>query len=166
MTPQSISGADFGVGVLSSVIGGVGGIMSGQNQKSADDYNADITLDNMRNEMIANTEKFTALVGRQATGYSASGVDITKGSPLLIMAATAARGAQEGEQIEQAGTEEAALQRYYGKIAVFNGTMGGIGSFLSGISKAASGYSAANPSPSSSVPTVPGSMFGPLFGGS
>lgn len=147
MTPQSTSGANFGVGILSSVISGFGGIKAGQDQKAAYDYNADITLDNMKNQMVANTEKFTALVGRQAGGYAASGVDITSGSPLMIMAATAARGAVEGEQIREAGTQEAALQRYYGKIAAFQGTMGGIGSFLSGISKSAAGYSSANPTP-------------------
>jgi hypothetical protein len=152
MTPQSMSGADFGVGVLSSVLSGVGGVISGQKQKSADDYNADITLENMRHEMEANTEKFTALVGKQATGYAASGVDIASGSPLLIMAATAARGAQQGEEIEEAGTEEAALQRYYGKIAAFSGTMSGIGSFLSGITKSATSfYGATSKTP---IPTV------------
>lgn len=161
MTPQSISGADFGVGVLSSAISGYGSIESGQNQKSADDYNADITLDNMRNQMVANTEKFTQLVGRQSTAYAASGVDIASGSPLLIMAATAARGAQEGKQIEQAGTEEAALQRYYGKIAAWGGTISGIGSFLSGVTKSATAYGNAtsNPSPSSGI-----SGLGPIFG--
>jgi hypothetical protein len=161
MSPQDMAGANFGVGVLGSIIGGAGQIASGQEQKAADDYNSDITLENMRNQMVANTEKFRALVGKQATAYSASGVDITRGSPLLIMAATAARGGQEGEQIEQSGTQEAALQRYYGKIAAWSGTMGGIGTFLGGISKAAAGYSSAtsNPSPSSGVPTVPLSMF-------
>jgi hypothetical protein len=167
MTPQSTAGATFGVGVLGSLVSGFGQYESGQQQKSADDYNADITLDNMKNQMVANTEKFSALVGRQGAGYAASGVDIASGSPLLVMAATAARGAQQGEQIEQAGTEEAALQRYYGKIAAWGGTMGGIGTFLSGLTKSAASYNAAtaSPSPSSGVPTVPGAMFGPLFSG-
>ena len=77
------------------------------------------------------------------------------------MAATAARGAVQGKQIEEAGTEEATLERYYGKIAAFSGTMGGIGSFLSGVSKAATAYSGAMgniPSPSagwSSSSTTP-----------
>ena len=153
MTPQSTAGATFGVGVLSSLIGGIGSYESGQQQKSADDYNADITLSNMRTAMVANTEKFTTLVGKQATGYAASGVDIASGSPLLIMAATAARGAQQGEQIEQSGTQEAALQRYYGKIAAFSGTMGGINSFLQGVTKSVLAYKGAtgtNP-----VPSVP-----------
>jgi hypothetical protein len=151
MTPQSISGADFGVSVLGAAIGGFGKYESGQQQKSADDYNADITLTNMRAEMAANTQKFSALVGTQAGRYAASGVDITSGSPLLIMAATAARGAQEGEEIEQAGTEQAAMERYYGKIAAFQGTMGGIGSFLSGVTSPAAAYAKGTFAPTPSV---------------
>jgi hypothetical protein len=40
-----------------------------------------------------------ALIGREGTTYAASGVDIASGSPLLVMAATAARSAQQGEQL-------------------------------------------------------------------
>ncbi len=151
LTPQSTAGAGLGIGVLSSVLSGFGSYESGQEQEKAYDYNADITLSNMRDQMEANTEATIARIGKQASAYAASGVDIASGSPLLIMAATAARGAVQGKQIEEAGTEEATLQRYYGKIAAFSGTMGGIGSFLSGVSKAATAYSGAMgniPSPS------------------
>jgi len=156
MTPQATAGADFGIGVLSSAVMGIGQYEAGQQQRSAYDYNADITLQNMRAQMVANTEAYTARVGKQASAYAASGVDIRSGSPLLIMAATAARGAQQGEMIEQQGTEEAALQRYYGRIAAWSGTMSGIGSFLSGVSRAAGGYyGAMSPTPSPTAPAIP-----------
>ena len=140
MTPQATSGSEFGIGALSSVLSGFGGYKSGQDQKAAYDYNADITLENTGNAVAANQQKFSSLVGTQAGRYAAAGVDIASGSPLLIMAATAARGAKESAQIEEAGTEEAAMQRYYGKIAAFSGTMGGISSFLSGFTKASTSY--------------------------
>lgn len=127
-------------GGTSSALTGVGKVISGQQQQQAYDYNADITTINTDNQVQANTQKFSELVGRQATAYSASGVDITSGSPLLIMAATAARGGTQGEQIEEAGTEEANMQRYYGRIAAFSGTMSGIGSFLQGVSGSISSY--------------------------
>lgn len=138
-------------GGTSSALSGVGKIISGQQQQKAYDYNADVTTLNTDNQVVANQQKFTELVGRQATAYSASGVDITSGSPLLIMAATAARGGQEGEQIEQSGTEEANLQRYYGRIAAFSGTMSGIGAFLNGMTADLSEYGKLtnNPTPSS-----------------
>lgn len=150
-------------GGTSSLLSGVGKVISGQEQKQAYDYNADITTINTNNKVAANEQSFATLVGRQAIAYAGSGVDITKGSPLLIMAATAARGAQQGEQIEQAGTEEAALQRYYGKVAAFSGTMSGIGAFLSGMTGDLSAYQKAtsNPYPSTwnNVPTAPPSMY-------
>jgi len=152
MTPQGTAGASAGIGVLSSVIGGIGGYEAGKAEKSAYDYNADITMQNMRDQMLANQQTTTARIGKQASSYAASGVDIQSGSPLLIMIATAARGAQQGQQIEDAGTEQSNLQRYYGKLAAFKGTMSGINTFLSGISKTATGFfgaTAGTPSPSS-----------------
>lgn len=140
MTPQTESGSLFGLGAITSLLGGVGQYESGQQTKAADDYNAQITLQNMRAKMVANKQQYQQLVGKQASTYAAAGVDISRGSPLLVMAATAGRGAQQGEAIEQAGTEEANLEEYYGKIAAFQGTMGGIGTFLSGLSKSAAGY--------------------------
>lgn len=136
-------------GGTSSALTGAGKVLQGQEQKQAYDYNADITTLNTNNQVQANTQKFTELVGRQATAYAASGVDITSGSPLLIMAATAARGGQQGEQIEESGTEEANLQRYYGRIAAFSGTMSGIGAFLQGMSGDLSSFGklTSNPSP-------------------
>lgn len=161
MTPQSgggsdnigsgMAGATFGLGVLTSAIAGFGKIKQGQEQQKAYDYNADITTLNTDNQMVTNQQNFTERIGKQASAYAASGVDITSGSPLLIMAATAARGGQQGEQIDQAGTEEAAMQRYYGKIAAFGGTMSGIGSFLNGVSADASAYTKTTNNPTPSV---------------
>lgn len=137
-------------GVGSTALSAFGKVQQGQQQQQAYDTNADLTLLNTANEVSANTQKFTQLVGKQSSAYAASGVDVTSGSPLLIMAATKARGAQQGEQIEEAGTEEANLQRYYGKLAAYSGTMSGIGSFLSGMTSTLDQYGRLtnNPSPS------------------
>ena len=149
-------------GGASSALSGVGKIISGKQQQAAYDYNADITTLNTDNQIVANQEKYSTLVGKQASAYAASGVDIASGSPLLIMAATQARGSQEGEQIEQAGSEEAALQRYYGKIAAFSGTMSGIGSFLQGMTTDLSAYGklTTNPTPGYPIPTPGTDMIG------
>lgn len=145
-------------GAATSALSGVGKIVGGFQQQKAYDYNADVTELNTANQVVANQQKFSALVGRQATAYAGAGVDIASGSPLLIMAATAARGGQEGEQIEQSGSEEAALQRYYGKMAAFSGIAGGIGSFLSGMTQDVSAYARTTNAPAPSVsPDVVGS---------
>jgi len=42
---------------------------------------------------------YSTLVEKQAAAYAAAGVDITSGSPLLMMAATAGRGGRQAEEI-------------------------------------------------------------------
>jgi hypothetical protein len=140
MTPQTSAAGSFGIGAVSSVLSGVGSYQSGQEQKAAYDYNAQIDLDNTANALITNEQRYSSLVGKQAVAYAAAGVDITRGSPLLMMAATAGRGGREAAEIYESGTEASTLEKYYGKLAAFRGTIGGIGSFLSGISSSATNY--------------------------
>src|SRR5271166_4713483 len=92
MSPQSAAGASAGVGALSSLFSGIGQYDAGQEQKAAYDYNAQIDLENTSSAIIANEQRYSAIVGKQAAAYAAAGVDITSGSPLLMMAATAGRG--------------------------------------------------------------------------
>ena len=146
-------------GTASSALTGVGKYEQGQKQQQAYDYNASVTLQNTANKVVSNQQRFSEQIGRQATSYAGAGVDIASGSPLLIMAATAARGAEQGEQIEQSGEAEASLQRYQGKMDAFSGLVGGIGSFLSGMTSDLSAYSKVtnNPSPT----TNPFAPYGP-----
>lgn len=154
MTPQTAGGATFGLSAITSALAGFGQIKSGQDQKAAYDYNATVTMENAADQDAVVAEQTAVLTGRQATAYAASGVDIASGSPLLIMAASRARGAVKGEQIEQAASQEATLQRYYGAMAAWGGTMSGINTFLSGISKASSTYAGAFPPSLSPTPTT------------
>jgi hypothetical protein len=128
-----------GLGALTSLVSGIGQYESGQAQKRAYDYNAAIALQRMQQQMETSEEQYSKLTGEQASRYAAAGVDIASGSPLLVMALTTAKGAKEQESEYVAGTEEAALQRYYGKVAAFSGTMGGISAFLSGLTTAGMG---------------------------
>src|ERR1039457_1219079 len=136
----TMAGANMGMGMIGSLLAGMGLYDAGKDEQKAYDYNADITMQNTGNEMVSSQQKYSALVGKQATAYAASGVDITRGSPLLMMAATAGRGGRQAAEIYQAGTQEATLERYYGKIAAWKGKMAGISSFLGGMSKSAKGY--------------------------
>ena len=140
MSPQTLAAATVGVGMAGSLFAGLGQRAAGQQEQAGFDYNAEIDLLNMDNQMVANQQRYTQLVGKQATAYAASGVDITRGSPLLMMAATQGRGGRQAEEIYQAGTEQSTLDKYYGKIAAWRGTVGGIGTFLGGISRSAIGY--------------------------
>lgn len=140
MSPQTQAGASAGISVVGSLFAGLGQAAAGKQEQAAYDYNAAVGIENMKNASVANEQRYAELVGRQATAYAAAGVDITSGSPLLMMAATAGRGGRQAEQIREQGTEAAALQTYYGKIAAWRGRLQGMQTFLKGISKAATGY--------------------------
>jgi hypothetical protein len=124
------------LGAVNSAVAGFGQYESGQQQKAAYDYNADVTLQKSQQQMQTTEANYSNLIGKQATAYAASGVDIASGSPLLVMSHTAGQGGKEQASESEAGSEEAALQRYYGKVAAFSGTVGGISTFLSGLTKA------------------------------
>jgi hypothetical protein len=135
VTPQNAGLAFAGVGGIGSLFTGIGQIQSGQEQQAAYNYNAAIALQNAQQQEQTTQAKYSALIGKQASSYAKAGVDIASGSPLLVMAHTAAQGATEEARENTAGTEEAALQQYYGKVAAWSGMSSGIGSFLSGMSK-------------------------------
>ena len=135
-----MAGGFAGIGMVSSLFGGIGTYKTGKAEQEAYDYNSQVTLQNMRAQMVASQRRYSSLIGKQASAYAASGVDITSGSPLLVMATTAERGGQQAEEIKQAGQEEATLQQYYGRIAAWKGKMTGISSFLGGMSRNVAEY--------------------------
>ncbi len=137
----SNSGASFSaLSALASTVSGVGQFMQGRQQQGAYNYNADVTLEQMKESEASSQAKYSTLIGRQRSLYAKAGVDIASGSPLLVAVDTAAEGGAEYERIHEAGTRQAEIERYYGKMAAFTGTMGGIGTFLSGLSKAGEQY--------------------------
>ena len=125
-----------GIGALSSLVSGFAQMQGGQAQQGAYNYNANITRQNMMEKAEYTTDKYTALIGRERSLYAKAGVDISSGSPLLVAMDTAANETSEVGRIRQAGMEEASLEEFYGREAAFSGTMGGIGTFLSGLTKA------------------------------
>lgn len=126
-----------GLGGVGELFSAIGQYQSGQAQKAAYNYNAAVTLEQMQEKEQTSEAKYSQIAGKQVSAYAKAGVSIASGSPLLIMAHTAAQGGQEQEREQQAGTEQASLDQYYGKVAAWSGTTGGISSFLTGLSKTA-----------------------------
>ena len=148
MMLQQVGLGAAGLQGLGGLISGFGQYQSGQAQKAAYNYNAAVDLENSQAKMRGTEEKYSQLIGRQASLYAKAGVDIASGSPLLIMAHTAAQNVEEQSSERAAGEEASELQRYYGKVAAYTGTMGGITSFLSGLSTAGtSAYRVLSPVP-------------------
>jgi hypothetical protein len=135
-----------GAGALSSLTAGYAQYQAGQQQQAAYDYNAQVVLQQMQEQEEAAVQEYSVLRGKQISGYAAAGVDVSSGSPLLILADTAMRGEEQQQEIQQAGTEQAALDIYYGKVAAYSGTVGGISTALTGLAKAGLGYVAAQKS--------------------
>ena len=158
---QQIGLAGAGTGVAGSAVSGIGQYESGQEQKAAYDYNAAVTLEATRQSMQTSEAKYSNLIGKQATAFASAGVDIASGSPLLVALHTAAQSGTEQESEQQSGDQQSALQRYYGRVAAFNGTVGGINTFIGGLSKGITS-AAGILGPSSNygtVPSAPTSMF-------
>lgn len=134
---QQIGLGFAGSGAVSSAVSGLGQYEAGQQQKQAYDYNAAVVQQQTDQAMQTSEAKYSNLVGRQASSFARAGVDISSGSPLLVMLHTMSQSGAEQESEKVAGDEQSAIERYYGKIAAFNGTIGGISTFVSGLGKAA-----------------------------
>ena len=81
---QGIGLGFAGLGAVNSAVSGLGQYESGQQQKSAYDYNADVTLIQTEQQEQTIEAKNSQLIGKQASAYASAGVDIASGSPLLI----------------------------------------------------------------------------------
>jgi len=83
------------------------------------------------------------LLASQRAMYAKAGVDISSGSPLTVMADTAAEGEKEALNIRFGAKEEAGFRRFYGKQAATAGRRAAGATLLTGLGSAASSaYSA------------------------
>jgi hypothetical protein len=140
MSMNALPMLSMGVGAITSGVGAYSQYQEGQAEQRAYNFNADVALANMKQEEADSEQKFAALMGRQRASYGKAGVDITSGSPLLVLADTAMQERREQQRIHEAGTSEAEIQRYYGRVASYKGKMGAMSSFLTGMGKTATDY--------------------------
>jgi hypothetical protein len=143
--------------VISAVGTGVaayGQYSSARNQERAYEQNARIAeADANAVQRKATYEESQArtrlkrLMGTQRALYAKAGVDLSEGSPLFVLADTAAQGEEDLEFIREGGDvaatrlrSTASLQRFYGKAAGTAGAFGAFGTAASGFAKAGIGY--------------------------
>lgn len=124
-----------GLGAANSAIAGYAEYRAGQMKQYAYEYDAQITLENMRQEEQATQEKYEVLAGAQRSKYAHAGVDIASGSPLLTAVSTAMAASEQQQRIKKAGEEKAGMDRYYGEVAAWSGKQSGVNTFLSGLTK-------------------------------
>jgi hypothetical protein len=134
--PDTMMKMNIGAGLVSSGISAFGSYEKGQAEKAADDYNAQITIEQMHQKMQTSEEEFSALMGRQRALYAKAGVDISSGSPALILASTAYKESLDQQRIKEGGEQRAALLRWEGSEAAHVGEFGAFSTFLTGLAGA------------------------------
>jgi hypothetical protein len=101
-----------------------GGVMSSNNtaasgeaEKIANEANARVIEMNAAKAEAKNRLENKRILSTQRALYAKAGVDLTSGSPLLIMSESAAEAEREAMDIRYSGKREARLMRYYGRQA-------------------------------------------------
>jgi hypothetical protein len=125
---QGVSGA------VSSYYAGQIQKAGGEAEHAAYDYNAEMVLEQTKEEEQATQAKYSALSSRERSLYAKAGVSLTSGSPLLIAMNTAAQANKETSRIKFAGTAKAKLLQYYGDLAAWSGGVKGNATWLTGLS--------------------------------
>ena len=138
--------------MASDVIQSIGQFESGEAQKQAYDFNANIAEQNARqSELIgAQEERHQRIMGRKALGqmrsaYGASGVTM-EGSPMEVLAESAANAELDALNVAYARKSqavnfrnEARAGRFAGSQAQIAGRIGAAASLMSGAEKAYAG---------------------------
>ena len=143
---------------IGSILGAVGGgisaygqIQSAKVESAAYKYNASINeADAVAARRKADYEekesrkRLQALMGTQRTLYAKAGVDLSSGSPLLVLAETAAEGEEEAMNIRWGGDvavaeekNKATLNRFYARQTVKAGKRAAWSTALSSFSGSA-----------------------------
>ncbi len=92
-------------------------------------------------------ERTKRLLGEQRALYGKAGVALSSGSPLLVLAETAAEGEEEAMAIRAGtnaaytrGMSQAGLNRFYGRSAYSAGKVGAATTFLNSLAQAGTSY--------------------------
>ncbi len=133
----------MGLMLAGSTMSAAGTYQSGQAQKEAYEYNANVATEKGKYEEEQSRLRLSRLMGTQRALYAKAGVDLSSGSPLLTLAETAYQGEQEAQNIRRGYKSEATINRFYGVQASKAGTMGAISTFTQGLGQAGmAGYNA------------------------
>ncbi len=144
----------MGFTALGTVTSAMGQIQQGKAQQEAYDTNAEIARQNAINveksatyEESIQREKADALKSRQRALYAKAGVDITSGSPLLVMAEDMERAEADAQAIRYAGNvkktsylNQANMNEFYGEQAYSAGKTGAFSTILGGIGSMGMNY--------------------------
>jgi hypothetical protein len=147
MSAGTLQMMNMGLGAVSGGLSGIAQWKAGSAERNAYRANAELEIQKAAEEEQASAEKYTRLSGQQRLLYAQAGVDLSSGSPLLVMMDTAMNQAVASQRIRRAGQSRAAMLRYYGDQAASAGHSAGMSTFLTTLDKTANQayeYSKAN----------------------
>ena len=125
------------VAIISSLVGATGAVVSGVATKQAADFNAEIIRRNKQFEV--DKASFEAdqkrrdvqkLLARQAVGFAKSGVVLSEGTPIEVLADTAAQGELDAQTIIYGGDIRAATLEQEARLSEARGRSALTGSFF------------------------------------
>lgn len=154
MAPAAVAAVAMVAAAAGSMVAAYASIESGQAQKKAANYNAALQERQAENEKAAaaiqeeNFRKQTAArMATLRTGYAASGVEISEGTPLLVAMESQANAEKDALRIRWGGETQAdaflgaaTLSRAQGSQAQTAGYLGAGASLLSGAGRVAGIY--------------------------
>jgi hypothetical protein len=140
--PATLGLVALGVGIVGTGLSAYSQYQAGAAQKEAYDYNAEIVQQKAAYDEAQARDRLRKLMSTQRALYAKAGVDLTSGSPLLVLAQTAAEGEEEALNIRRTGYNEAQLQKYYGSQAKTAGTLGAGSTLLTGLGNLGLAYGA------------------------
>lgn len=128
-----MAGAGAGAYFAGVYLSAVGKYQEGKQAKQAHDYNAEVAEQKAEYEEAQARKRWKRLMGTQLALYAKAGVDISSGSPLLILSSQAGEAELEALNIRYAGENEASMQRWYGKKAKRAGEIAAWSTLLTGV---------------------------------
>jgi hypothetical protein len=152
--PGTIAAIALAVSAIGAGVSTYSSIASGESQKEAADYNAEVGRQKAKDSMqrgaiegAAQQDKARRIAAAQAEGAAMSGVRLDTGTPLSLMTETAGLGELDKLRVINNAQREAwgyqaqsNLDEYQGKAAQRAGYLNGAGTFLGSASSAAGSY--------------------------
>jgi len=144
----------IGTAVVGTAVAAYSSYQQGKAEQAGYDYNAQVATANAETAKTKayldenqQRDRLKRLMGTQRTLYAKAGVDLTSGSPLMVLADTASEGEKTALNIRYGGEVSAAEQfnqaqidRFYGSQASSAGTLKAVSTVLTGLGSTGMGY--------------------------
>lgn len=152
MSAATASTVASGVGFIGTGISALGAIQGGNQQARAAEFNAQAAQNQAAAQEAQQRRQAARVMGQGRANVAASGIEMD-GSPLEVMADSAANAELDALTIRYGGQVRADQERMRGSMARQAGYMGAASSLLMGMGQASRGSRAPNVPPQTPTPS-------------